>query len=105
MALTYTEMAHQSEQSEWLRRVELCIVHTAVNVKIKAAPTTAEGPADELGRNVVLDPVGWSRKFAPVVAVLLIGEADLTEANVTDAELFSAVDVAWTKFVPQPALV
>ncbi len=80
----------------------MCILHTAVNVKIKAAPTVAEGPADALGRSVVADPDFWAQQFAPVVAVILIGQPDLSETEVTDAELFSAADAAWPKFFTQP---
>lgn len=94
-----------NQPPDWLSRIKACILHTAVNVKIKAAPTTAEGPADALGRSVVADPDLWARRFAPVVAVVLIGSPDLTSASVTDAALFAAVDVAWGKFLVQPSLV
>ncbi len=94
-----------NQPPDWKSRIKGCILHTAVNVKIKAAPTTAEGPADALGRSVVANPDFWANQFAPVVAVILIGEPDLTDANVTDAELFSAVDAAWPKFFEQPPLV
>jgi hypothetical protein len=93
-----------NQPPDWKSRIKGCILHTAVNVKIKAAPTVAEGPADAMGRSVVADPDFWAARFAPVVAVILIGELDLTSANVTDAELFSAVDVAWPKFFPQPTV-
>lgn len=101
----YTALHQQWTTTEWLHRVRACILHTAVNVKIKPAPTQAEGPADALGRSIVADPAFWAGRFAPVVAVILIGQPDLSEIEVTDAELFSAVDAAWPKFFPQPALV
>lgn len=91
-----------NQPPDWHSRIKGCILHTAVNVKIKAAPTVAQGPADALGRSVVADPDSWTNRFAPVVAVILIGEPDLTAANVSDAELFSAVDAAWAKFLTQP---
>lgn len=100
--MLYTDLQQQVGSSTWIDRVKMCIVHTAVNVKIKAAPTVAQGPADALGRSVVADPNSWASRFAPVVGVILIGEPDLTPANVTDAELFAAVDVAWGKFLTQP---
>ena len=99
---SYTQLSQQTGASQWFERVRICIVHTATNVKIKTAPTVAQGPADALGRAVVLDPDLWTKRFAPVVGVLLIGEADLTTTSVTDAELFSAVDAAWLKFFAQP---
>lgn len=89
---------------DWRSRVKACVAHTAVNVFIKAAPTVAEGPADEIGRAVLLDLDLWTTRFMPVVAVILIGEPSLSSADVTDAELFSAVNAAWAKFLPQPAL-
>lgn len=101
---TYTALARQSDLSEWRERVRLCIIHTAVNVKIKVAPTAQEAAADTLGRAVVLNPELWTKRFAPVVATILIGQPDLSEAQVADAELFSAVDASWSRFYDQPAI-
>jgi hypothetical protein len=94
-----------NQPPDWRSRVKACMLHTAVNVKIKAAPTVAEGPADALGRSVVADPDLWASRFMPVVAVVLIGQPNLSSAEVSDAELFSAVDAAWAKFLPQPTPV
>jgi hypothetical protein len=91
-----------NQPPDWRSRVKGCIVHTANAVFIKAAPTVAQGPSDALGRAVVLDPDLWTTRFMPVVASQLIGEPNLTSAEVTDAELFSAVNAAWVKFLPQP---
>lgn len=91
-----------NQPPEWRSRVKASILHTAVNVKIKPAPTAAEAPADALGRSVVADPDLWATRFMPVVAVILIGSPDLTSASVSDAALFSAVDAAWPKFFAQP---
>lgn len=93
-----------NQPPDWKSRIKAAILHTAVNVKIKAAPTVAEGPADALGRSVVADPDFWASRFKDVVAVILIGEPNLTSAEVLDAEIFSAVDVAWGKFLEQPDL-
>lgn len=100
----YTALAQQSIKKEWIERVRLCVLHTAVNVFWKAAPLESEGPADTLARSVINDPATWAQRFAPVVAVILIGEPDLSEAQVADAELFSAVNAAWPRFFSQPAL-
>jgi hypothetical protein len=91
-----------NQPPEWRSRVKGCIIHTANAVKIKAAPTVAQGPADALGRAVVNDPDFWAAKFAPVVASQLIGEPSLSVTDVADEELFSAVDAVWSKFFPQP---
>lgn len=91
-----------NQPPDWRSRVKGCILHTAANVFIKTAPTVAEGPADALGRSVVADPDYWANRFKDVVAVILIGQPNLTSAEVTDAELFSAVNAAWPKFIEQP---
>jgi hypothetical protein len=91
-----------NQPPDWRARVKGCIVHTANTVFIKAAPTVAQGPADALGRSVIANPEFWAGQFAPVLASQLIGEPSLSSADVTDAELFSAVNAVWSKFFAQP---
>jgi hypothetical protein len=91
-----------NQPPDWRSRVKGCILRVAVADMIKAAPTVAQAPADALGRSVVADAESWTTRFMPVVAVQLIGEPNLSSAEVTDGELFSAVIAVWSKFLPQP---
>jgi hypothetical protein len=105
MPLTYLQMAAQSQDSNFLRRVKMALLQDVNANRIQATPPANDGSLtyliDRLGRSILADPVTWATYFATLVAEQLIAKTTLLdEAVTTDADLFSAISAVYQKFLP-----
>lgn len=96
MALSYKALAEQSATESFILRVQSAIIQDCVANRVLATTPVATDvtlPAqrDRLGRQILRDPHSWAIIFARLVAVNLIGNANLLDEAVTsDAQIFSA---------------
>lgn len=105
MALTYTEMANQSHDANFVQRVQMALLQDVNANKIQATTpantdVTMTAQRDRLGRLIVRDPFGWATLFARLVALQLISKTTLLDPAVTtDGDIFSAEGAVYDRFL------
>jgi hypothetical protein len=100
-------MSVQTADEGFIQRVEYALLQDANNgttrmMALPAAATdvTLAGQSDRLARKIVLDPHGWAVNYARLLGVQLIAKATLLDPSVTtDADIFSAINAIWTRFL------
>lgn len=105
--LAYTTLDSDSQDEEFVRRVKIALLVVAAG-KFEAQPpgsiATLADQEDKLARSIAAAPDAYARLFAPLVAVQLIGKADLRDPAVTtDGDLFSAVSFLYDRGLPSLA--
>jgi hypothetical protein len=98
VALTYSDISTQAASSNWISRVKVALISTAVDVKTSNAPATSlAARQDRLARAIIADPDTWAARFAVPVALGFV--ADNLLSAVSDAAIFARIDVIYDDFL------
>lgn len=104
-ALAYSVVQLEWQNPNFVSRVQVALLQTAINVKMEAQPpsslTTTADHEDKLARAIVSNPTFWATQFAYLVAIQLIGNSSLLDETVTtDGAIFAAVGAVFDRFLP-----
>ena len=97
--MTNTELARLAADTAWIERVKVALVEAAIAISVDAPATGIATRRDALARKILRDPDGYARQFSLGVATGFKADANLSEQNVTDAEIDARVTAVFNDYV------